>query len=90
MYFYKKTVLLVEQWKIKENYYETVNLSFKLNDFALNLAKFQAQKVNRCGKLFSLSHILANKENLCLSVASKTSFNKNSHKTKEGEAFQVK
>lgn len=35
-----------------ENYYETVNLSFKLNNFNLNLAQFQARKVNSCGKLF--------------------------------------
>lgn len=46
-------VLLVKRCKITENYYETVNLSFKLNNFNLNLAQFQARKVNSCGKLLS-------------------------------------
>lgn len=82
-------VLLVKQCKIMENYYKTTNLSFKLNHFHLHLAQFQARKVNSCGKSFFHKPWQRKQANPCLSVASKTSFNKKSHKTKAAETSKA-
>lgn len=50
-------VLLVKQRKIMENHHGTVNLSFNLNIFNLNLAQLQAKKANTCEKSFFLKSL---------------------------------
>lgn len=53
----ENVVLLVKQCKIMENYHGTVNFSFNLNIFNLNLAQLQARKANTCEKSFFLKSL---------------------------------